>query len=719
MIKPEYRERITKIIDYIHNNLDSSLTTESLAGIAFLSKSHFKKVFKEISGENISDYVKRTRLAKAHFMLLHNQHRSITDIAFETGFSSSASFARAFKQYYGISASDLRKDNENESIINFGIPFMHNSDPDEYEGYETIYSIADNFHCTYYFGSEFGEIYIYNNGRFKKIKLDGLDAILSLSFSSDGTLWVGSAGDFGYIETESGEYNYTSLLDYVPENEPDFNQIWKIVETPEGIYFQTRSAIIRWHENRISIIRTDTSFHSLTYINQKIYLLEYKKGLVSIDGDKLITQPGSKQISEEHIAIYNFLPYDNEYIFCLSRNTGCWLYNGKNFIPMQTEIDHIIDDAGLLRAVYIPGTGYAIGTRTMGVLIINKEGKIISVINSKRGLMENYIRSLHYTADGTLLIGMMFGISMLDVNLPVMIYNENTGIKNMISSICRYRGHLYIGTQYGIVRENHNYRNTEEIFRKIPDINSQVHHLIKSNKCLCIAYAFGLYIIAEDYVLDFNYDIPIRALCQSSIHAETIFAASNNCIFRFHFFAGRWHKGETIENIPGIHSHIVEDSFGNIFITGSYNKVHRISFQNIGKTEINTYTDENGVPDNILGLVFIRKKIYITSERGILLFDEKKSMFVHENLLGGYFNNKMIHELVDDGENLWVIEGRSRNVYCINTNKESRTNFNPILEGKNTRGTAVYPEENGSVWIGCRKQLIQCNIKENKEQSIN
>lgn len=549
----EYKDRINEVINHIHDNLDTSLTIDVLSGIAFLSQSHFKKIFKAVSGENISDYVKRARLEKAQYMLLHNQHRSITDIALETGFSSSASFARAFGRYFGISASDFRRDNLNESIIHFGTPFLRNISPEEYKGCETVYAVADDGRGAYYFGSEFGEMYIFNNDKFEKIKFPELEDVLSLAFDEEDTLWIGSVGQFGYAERDDeGIFRFVSLADRLPEKERSFNQVWKIVVTPVGIYFQTPSAIFRWYDNVLTFVKTDTSYHSLTYVNEKLYLLEFREGLLSLDGMELKREPGADQMNEEHLAVYNFLPYDEEYIFCLSRNKGCYLYNGKNFIQFSTEVDHLFEEAGLLRSVYIPRVGYAIGTRTMGIIIINKEGKLVSSVNRKRGLLDNYIRALHCTRDGTLLMGMMYGIALLNVGLPVMIFSEDSGISTMIKSVRRYQGTLYLATHYGIALEKHNYRSGEEIFRRIPDIITQAHDLVESNDSLCVAYGFGLYFIrgkkARILTLMYQYGhyaFPLRRKIQSTPHPIIKF-------FAFTFFRDNGTRGKRLKDCPDV-----------------------------------------------------------------------------------------------------------------------------------------------------------------------
>jgi AraC family transcriptional regulator len=46
--------------------------------------------------------------AAAHFLIIH-PHKSITEIVIDSGFSSPSVFSRAFKNYFGISAEELRK----------------------------------------------------------------------------------------------------------------------------------------------------------------------------------------------------------------------------------------------------------------------------------------------------------------------------------------------------------------------------------------------------------------------------------------------------------------------------------------------------------------------------------------------------------------------------------------------------------------------------------
>ena len=104
-----YKTRIDKVIQYITFNLGEKLSLEKLAKEAYFSPFHFHRLFSAIIGETPNEFINRLRIEKAAGMLLYNPNNSITEIAIVCGFSSSASFSRSFKQYFGFSATELRK----------------------------------------------------------------------------------------------------------------------------------------------------------------------------------------------------------------------------------------------------------------------------------------------------------------------------------------------------------------------------------------------------------------------------------------------------------------------------------------------------------------------------------------------------------------------------------------------------------------------------------
>jgi AraC family transcriptional regulator len=95
-------------MDYIETNLGDDLALDDLAGVAHFSPYHFHRVFRGMTGETLGRFIQRLRIEKAASKLINDLDRSVTAIAFECGFSGSASFARAFKEAFGMSATEWR-----------------------------------------------------------------------------------------------------------------------------------------------------------------------------------------------------------------------------------------------------------------------------------------------------------------------------------------------------------------------------------------------------------------------------------------------------------------------------------------------------------------------------------------------------------------------------------------------------------------------------------
>ena len=90
----EYVARINRVIDYITNNLDRQLNVSELSRIACFSEFHFHRIFSMVVGVSPNIYVRRLRLEKAAAMLQVNPNLSITDLALNYGFSSTANFSK-------------------------------------------------------------------------------------------------------------------------------------------------------------------------------------------------------------------------------------------------------------------------------------------------------------------------------------------------------------------------------------------------------------------------------------------------------------------------------------------------------------------------------------------------------------------------------------------------------------------------------------------------
>ena len=99
---------IEKVLCYIDAHLNENITFECLAEIFGYSSFHFHKIFSSVTGQTITDYLRKRRLMYTYIELCETD-KTITEVCYDNGFGSIQSFNRIFKTTYGMLPSDVKK----------------------------------------------------------------------------------------------------------------------------------------------------------------------------------------------------------------------------------------------------------------------------------------------------------------------------------------------------------------------------------------------------------------------------------------------------------------------------------------------------------------------------------------------------------------------------------------------------------------------------------
>ena len=100
--------RIARVLEWIDNCDEDTISIAQMAKVAGLSTSSFHRKFWEVVGITPKDYIIRKRIEIAREML-KNTDTSVIDIAMQCGFSTSQYFATVFRRYTGFTPSEYRK----------------------------------------------------------------------------------------------------------------------------------------------------------------------------------------------------------------------------------------------------------------------------------------------------------------------------------------------------------------------------------------------------------------------------------------------------------------------------------------------------------------------------------------------------------------------------------------------------------------------------------
>ena len=113
-VPPDYKSRhFYEIFSYIENNYTKECSLSEAAKQIGMNYSYVSRDFARLVGMSFNDYVNLMRLNMACH-LLKNTEYSITECALESGFGSTHTFNRNFKERYGVTPYKYRKSQKDD-----------------------------------------------------------------------------------------------------------------------------------------------------------------------------------------------------------------------------------------------------------------------------------------------------------------------------------------------------------------------------------------------------------------------------------------------------------------------------------------------------------------------------------------------------------------------------------------------------------------------------
>ena len=105
-IKSEKDKFLQKVLNYVHDNIDNpQLSVEALSAHTSMSRASLYNKLLELTGMSPVDFIRSVKLEKAA-SLLEKSDKSISEVAYETGFANPNYFTKVFKAKYQMTPSE-------------------------------------------------------------------------------------------------------------------------------------------------------------------------------------------------------------------------------------------------------------------------------------------------------------------------------------------------------------------------------------------------------------------------------------------------------------------------------------------------------------------------------------------------------------------------------------------------------------------------------------
>lgn len=652
-----------------------------------------------------------------------------------------ASFNIKYIFFYLITLSVELVFSQNQlEALNVGLPVIKNYLPKEYKAHNQNWAIASDNRGVMYFGNSAG-LLEFDGVNWNLIKISN-SLVRSLDSDNKGTVFVGSVDDLGFLRFDKrGNLVFNSLIDKINIGEP-IGHVWHTYSIDNKVYFFTNKRIFQFtfngkdYDNPIlNILLPTERFKSAHKYNNKLYVVDAKEGLQVFNGERFSNLTDGQIFADDNI--YSMLPYSDDYknILITSRNKGLFLFDGKSFKPFRTDFEDFIKS----NRFYFPGEklsdgSFALGTIANGVIIFNREGKLLRKIDTNTGLPDNGVLFIKHIQN-KLWLALQNGISMIDLPSPVGYFSQNSGLQGSVSCVIVFNDELLAATTSGIYKLNlrKNLSDNSQ-FKKIKNIYQESWWIINYKESLIAANTDNVGIISNNELKP----IPTSwrgcyYLYHSKIFPNRIYVGLESGIGVLEESNGKFiDKGK----IPGISTavrNIEEDKDGNLWLGTPYSGVYKISklSEKLGTVpEIIHFKKEKLFGSSEIKVFSVNNEIIFTTDNNILTFNEKSSTFEEESKLGlnNYFNGaQIIYLLEDENKNLWTSSLKNSSELSITFGSKKEDGkyeyidlsfLKSVIDFSNSNAVfSIFKDENSQlVWFCGADGIVSFNSQNFKER---
>lgn len=325
-----------------------------------------------------------------------------------------------------------------------GLPFIDYYAPSDYRAGSFNFNVVKDSLGLYYFANDDG-VLVYNGVDWNLIRITNEKTVFWLQLGYDGKVYVGSTGEFGYLQSsKSGRLSYVSLMDKVDPRYREFGAVWEVTCTSKETIFRSKKYIFRLADDKITVLHpTHSQFDVAFAVRDTIFTRDMGVGLVYMDGNQMKKVKGGEFFADVKINI--FLPYDDKLLIG-SRYDGIFLLQDGELEVFETEADDFLKKYKIYHGCLTYDGNFAFAAYTKGVVILDKTGKQLLMLDEAAGLIDYQFLFVDMFDANNLWVANGVGTSKVKVNSPLSYFDQRRGLIDVGSDIIRYKGSIYAST---------------------------------------------------------------------------------------------------------------------------------------------------------------------------------------------------------------------------------------------------------------------------------
>lgn len=451
----------------------------------------------------------------------------------------------------------------NPNIISF--------DRSDYNAGNKNWSISEDDKGILYVGNDLG-LLEFDGIKWSLYKTPKKDVVRAVYAMSNDLIFTGGYEEFGFWRRDiSGKLQYQTLSSELPAGSLHNDDIWRICEKDNSIYFQSFNGVFVYDHKKTDQYPINKNVLLLNKVYNELWIQEIGGALFKLGNDNLIKIPESDVFSKTEVK--SILPTkDNKFLIATS-SMGIYIYDGKSFLPWNTSDG--IKTSNINCGILSKSGNYFFGTLQGGIYELSPLGEIINHFNTNNYFKNNTVLSLYEDRSNNIWVGFDRGLSCIAYIDGVSCVTDPLGQIGSVYTATIYNNKLFIGTNQGVYYINESDLGSLDAIHKfkfLPNTEGQVWCLSVIGSDLYCANNQGVYIIDQNLSIAYRYPIYTGVFTIKKITHNTLLFGTYTGLIAVDV---NTRKLIITENLMEPINRVEDDHAGNIWLQHANKGVYR------------------------------------------------------------------------------------------------------------------------------------------------
>ena len=504
------------------------------------------------------------------------------------------------------------------------LPFVENYNKSNYQGDNQIWNVAQGKDNAMYFANNH-YLLRYDGVKWEKYTLPNKTIIRSILIEGD-RIYSGSYKEFGYWYRKEGKMHYVSITKNLRLfDEKDNEEIWKIFRFNGALYFQSFNDVFIYKGKHIQKIKFPFLISYCFVVDQNLYVASVAKGTFKMNGSRIANPKGWNVL--KNCVVHAIEKYQNKtYIF--TQKKGIFTVEKEGLKPWNNPLNEILK-VSTINVGKFTGNKLIVGTGNRGVFIYDFNSDTYKNIDRKNVLMNNSILSIGFDKENDLWLGLDNGIAHVEINSPISIFYDNSGILGSVYSVATTNKGYLIATNHGV------FEFDSGKFKMMPNTQGQAWNITEINNQYVIGHNDGTFSYDNGSLSKINNISGGWNLSKSSIN-NNYFQSTYSGVVVYDNLSDLSQK-KVIKDLSKPIKYVAQNKKNEIWAADNYRGLYRVLYDDNFKTKkVENITQQSKIKNDF--------GVKIFEFRNEILFLINNSWYTYNSLTNKLEENELFNQ---------------------------------------------------------------------------